>query len=201
MYHWTWTGPFLRVDMNDHGINDKISSWYCGKNLAYDFCNDNNNSCGGGQGLSGAGTAYSRQIGFNNRLTILNLYPYDVSKRGAVMVFSDQGCQEDVSRFYSDDSGHERKDYTNSEMYNNHLRNDKASSVMVPYGYSVDLYDNYGFSGVPLTLKGKPWKGPTTQSMECINLGDYGWNDKVSSLTVIRKIQGKAQGKWVELVS
>ena len=87
--------------------------------------------------MSGAGTAKSAQIGFNDRLTILNLYSYDVSTKGAVMVFSDTNCEGDVSRFYSDDSGHERRDYTELEMFGNHLRNNKGSSVMVPYGYSV----------------------------------------------------------------
>ena len=49
--------------MRDYNFNDKVSSWYCGKSVKYDFCrNAPGSSCDGGNGDSGAGAAKSAYI-------------------------------------------------------------------------------------------------------------------------------------------
>ena len=49
--------------MRDYNFNDKVSSWYCGKHVKYDFCrNAPGSNCDGGNGDRGAGAAKSAYI-------------------------------------------------------------------------------------------------------------------------------------------
>ena len=59
-------------------FNDEMSSWYCGKNIAFDFCKNNpGDDCSGDNGNTGAGNSRSVQIGNNDSLTTLRGRPYD----------------------------------------------------------------------------------------------------------------------------
>ena len=50
-------------DMRNYNFDDKVSSWYCGKYVEYDFCrNAPGSSCDGGNGDRGAGAAKSAYI-------------------------------------------------------------------------------------------------------------------------------------------
>ena len=65
-------------DMHDYGINDAVSSWYCGKNVAYDFCrNGPNTNCDAGEGNRGAGNIKSSYIEKNDSMTAVYLSEYD----------------------------------------------------------------------------------------------------------------------------
>ena len=75
------------------------------------------------------------------------------------------------------------------------------SSIMIPMGVSVELYDNDGFSGQPLTLSGRAWQD-SDQKMYCENLSDHdGWNDKVSSMSVFWQNNGLSRGYWHDAAS
>ena len=75
------------------------------------------------------------------------------------------------------------------------------SSIMVPKGAIVELFDQDGFRGQKLKLFGG-WTNDKKQEMECIDLPSRGWNDKVSSLIVMRAEYGeKAKGHWSRVAS
>jgi hypothetical protein len=53
--------------------------------------------------------------------------------------------------------------------------NDRASSIRVPIGMEVTLYEHKNYGGNVITFVGND---------QIINLGEFGWNDKVSSFFV-----------------
>ena len=82
----------------------------------------------------------SAQVGHNDSLTTVKMRPYDPTVQGAVLLFKDKDCRNDVGRFYAPVSNTEKMSYTKSEMWDNNIENDEITSLMVPFGYSVDLY-------------------------------------------------------------
>ena len=95
------------------GFNDKTSSFYCGKSVAYDLCNDGvDKDCRGGNGMTGAGTVMSAQVGKNDHLSTVKMRPYDPTEQGAVLLFKDKDCRNDVGRFYAPVSNSEKMSYT-----------------------------------------------------------------------------------------
>lgn len=84
-------------------------------------------------------------------------------------------------------------EHTNFQGYNQRLagtgkvtefdqpffRNDDISSLKVPAGVTVTLYEHTGFRGDSLQFNG----GDNGQTFA--HLGDYGWNDKVSSVKIL----------------
>lgn len=78
-----------------------------------------------------------------------------------------------------------------------HLIDNAISSVMIPSGYSLTLYDNDGFlDSIKLVLDGYPWSD-ADEEMECINLSDHDWDDRATSVGVYRTNLGAfAQGRW-----
>ena len=87
------------------GWGDKVSSYICGKNVWYDFCND-----GPGKNCSGAdrvnsGAGYVRNYAIrhlDNKLDLAILGPYDPREIGAVTLFEDSDCSGASGRFYWD---------------------------------------------------------------------------------------------------
>ena len=78
-------------------------------------------------------------------------------------------------------------------MLNAGMPNDAASSMMIPYGYRVDLYADDGLTGSKVTIDGPPYVDATLQHA-CVNMPS-GWNDRVSSLDVYKTSQlGQAVG-------
>ena len=65
--------------MHDYDFDDVMQSWYCGKNVSYDFCHhDPDDEClTQDRGEFGAGSARNPDIGDHNELTTLRLHKYD----------------------------------------------------------------------------------------------------------------------------
>merc|ERR1712038_65463 len=144
------------IDMHDYDFNDTAESWYCGKNVAYDFCNEQiYDSCSYGDGQSGAGTARNPDMGHDGDLTTLKLRYFDSAKRGAVIAFRDNDCTNNSARFYAHENPRMYAEYMKADIEYHNVDNDEIDSVMVPYGYAVDLYSNDNFSGDVLTIKGE----------------------------------------------
>ena len=63
-----------------------VNSWWCGKNLTYDVCNDGaiGSDCSNGAGESGAGNAKVPFVESNAPMKWANLGLYDPSVRGAM---------------------------------------------------------------------------------------------------------------------
>ena len=84
-----------------------------------------------------------------------------------------------------------------------HMADKEISSVIIPYGYTLVLFEKDGFiESSKLELEGAPWHDGL-QSTKCVNLDGYldleeeSWDDRVSSLAVYRTNRGAwAQGRW-----
>ena len=73
--------------------------------------------------------------------------------------------------------------------------NDSASSLAIPYGYAVDLYDGNGFRSDPFYVEGLFYEDETLRH-SCISLFDK-FNDRTTSLEVFKTAQlGTARGYW-----
>lgn len=96
------------------------------------------------------------------------------------------------------------KDETEVAWYNKNYVDTvgKISSVMVPYGYSLEMFDKEGFrdDDGSEVINGPYWDH--NHRMKCINLWSLGegyrdWNDKIKSFKVYRTNFGKiAEGTW-----
>lgn len=81
--------------MDDYNFHDKMSSWWCGKNVSYDFCRlRTGGSCSNDDGTSGAGNVRVSDVGnnHNDAMDRLIMRHYDASQTGAVTTFRDGGC-------------------------------------------------------------------------------------------------------------
>lgn len=118
-----------------------MNSWWCGKNVSYDFCKNTSGSCKRPDGFSGAGHARSPDIGSGNRndLSRVVLRHYDPAVTGAVTLYRIHDCQNDLARFMADENSHRPAEYT-KEMIQDVFENNALSSVMIPYGYSLHIY-------------------------------------------------------------
>lgn len=96
--------------MRDYGFNNKMASWWCGKNVEYNLCDDYaNDNCMDGNGLSGAGNARSPSVDEKkNHMTTVFMKPYDANKVGAVMLFNDKDCRSKVGKLYASEDLDER---------------------------------------------------------------------------------------------
>jgi len=62
---------------------------------------------------------------------------------------------------------------------------DTVSSVAIPYGYAVDLYEGIGFSSKAITLDGPFYKDEKSLRHACVSVYDE-FNDLTSSLEVYK---------------
>ena len=80
-------------------------------------------------------------------MTVVEVYPYDaVNGPGAAVIFSDSDCYNETWTIFSGDVG-EVKYYNRDALEERGYCNDCASSIMVPVGFTVTLYEDDGFSG------------------------------------------------------
>lgn len=86
-------------DLSSSDMQDAMSSWWCGKSVSYDFCNNTASSCTQGNGMTGAGHARSPNAGHNDSVSRVNMRYYDASAQGAVTTFYDSECRSDAGRF------------------------------------------------------------------------------------------------------
>ena len=83
-----------------------------------------------------------------------------------------------------------------TSMYDNDM-----SSIRVPFGLKIELYEDDSWTGDIRTYEGEMFT-EFNQRMRCINLDSDNFNDKTSSLIVYRsRIFGAAIGKWMPVMS
>ena len=79
----------------------------------------------------------------NSHASSAILGPYDPQEVGAVTVFEDEDCSGASARFYWNPASLENGTFYNFEdMVYGGMRNNAVTSVMVPKGYAVQLYEN-----------------------------------------------------------
>lgn len=104
-------------------------------------------------------------------------------------------CSGRSALFFGGTELFDRKSYTGSDLEAAGFSSNSASSLMIPYGYSVDLYDHDGFWSEPYTVNG-PFFVDATQRHACISLFDD-FNDRTTSLEVYKSSTlGMARGYW-----
>ena len=80
-------------------------------------------------------------------------------------------------------------------MWENNIPKWDVDSVMVPFGYQIELFDTAAFSGNSEVVKGKPYFEGDREMMPCQNLGPL--KDDVGSARVSRNNDlNPAIGYW-----
>ena len=158
------------IDVAALGWNNKVSSYYCGKNVWFDFCNGGvGSNCKGSQRFnSGAGHMKNFAIRYlGNQMSSAILGPYDPREVGAVTLFEDEDCSGASARFYWDPESLENGTfYNNEDLKYAGMRDNTLSSVMVPKGYTVELYRHAGFYGESNVIEGA-YKDYGSEEMVC----------------------------------
>ena len=220
LYDWRdWTGPRATLCIeNQHrteydlnqiepeqpeyegwNMNDRVSSWYCGKNVKYSFCDNGSSDCQTKHGAHGAGLLMNQNVGWDeDYFSTVVLEPYDVTDNGVATLFEEPDCAGRSAAFEWNGQGPDGVFYNQSHMWYEGMRNDRASSVAVPYGYKVDFYRNSSFTGIKSTVTGS-FENAEAQRMRCVNFVSS--NDNISSLRVQRSHDHQASGYWESITS
>jgi len=81
--------------------------------------------------------------------------------------------------------------YNFADLSSLNYPNDTATSIMVPEGYTVTLFQDDGFKGSSKTIQGKM---ASTGFLECQYMWDF--SDKASSAVIVKNAYPYAQGYW-----
>ena len=112
------------------------------------------------------------------------------------MIFADPGCQNVSGRIIPKNDPYEPFYYNKRDINYMNLHENQISSVMVPYGYTMTLYDIDGQSpaGASEVVHGRARDG--AGNMQCVNLTDL--DNRASSLTYQKdsKVTTPANGVW-----
>ena len=138
--------------------HDNAESFWCGAHVEYDLCNDVDGDCGGHLGQSGAGNIRSPQMGHLDSLDRIYMRYYDPADRGAVTAFTNLDCTNWGGALHAPVDPKLTAFYNKDDIQWRHLIDNQISSVAIPYGYSIVLYDHDGFiDSNKLVLDGTPW--------------------------------------------
>lgn len=137
-------------DLHDYDFNDKQASWWCGKSVAYDMCNNfEDDDCNNDHGNMGAGNIRTSDCGHDDDLTTLKMKFYDPEVLGAVTIFTSVDCTGPNGRLWASEDPYERLNYSKSDLEYNNIKNDEAESILVPFGLAVELFTEDGAIGEP----------------------------------------------------
>ena len=189
----------MTFQMTDYSNwHDNVESWWCGKNLKYEFCDNVDGDCGGNLGQTGAGNIKTGTMGHPNIIDRVKLQYYDPLEIGAVTAFTGDDCHGWAGRLDATADPALTSYYNRADLEARHLVNDQISSVAIPQGYSLKMYRDDGLvESNSKVLNGEPWFDKE-HTMKCINLKDHAWDDMVSSAAVYRTNGGAyAQGRWI----
>ena len=195
---------FYLSDLEDGDWNERVSSYYCGKNVWYNMCNTRS-LCDYGNRNSGAGhhknsdmNGVSGDSDFNDKASWMEMGPYDPSDVGAVTLFRFSKCHGRATRVYWDPNDIVGGQYTFDDLNEIGMLPEDISSVMVPKGYKLDMYSDNGLWNWFDWFDGE-YVDDVTQEMKCFNLADYGIDNKLRSLTIKRDYS--AVGSWQAITS
>ena len=128
--------------------NDAMTSYACGSRVHAHFCNDwVNDECRYGRGAWAAGNTKSRWVDPNDRLSTVKLFSYDADRsNGAVTLFNNDDCTGSQGTLFAGDPG-EPKGYIYDEMWGENVCNNCMNAVMIPVGYTMQVFDTGNFRG------------------------------------------------------
>ena len=99
-------------------------------------------------------------------------------------MFEHQYCRGKSAAFEAPEAIGTKAAYSKTDMEARGFGYDNASSLMIPYGYAVTLYDGAGFTGDSYTVQG-PIYLDSTMRHACVSLHDK-FEDKAASLEVFK---------------
>ena len=89
------------------GFDNRISSFFCGKNVWYNFCTGYGGECGYRDILSGAGFHKNNELydfwdwgNHDNKLSSVKIGPYDAGIMGAVTLYRNHHCKGKSARLF-----------------------------------------------------------------------------------------------------
>lgn len=79
-----------------------MDSWYCGKDVSYNFCDDPiEDPCHWEKGNYGAGTGHDSAMGNGDEMNVLMMRPYNAAELGAVTIYEDGDCMGRTGRLFA----------------------------------------------------------------------------------------------------
>lgn len=129
--------------------------------------------------------------------------------RGAVTAFTDAYCRHTFGRFQVPEAVESAAWVNDETMRAGMWLDNRFGSVMIPYGYSFEMYDSDGFidvHGGSEVLLGGAWSS-SEQAMKCINLSELGssyryWYGNIVSFKLYRSnYGGVATGSWTAITA
>ena len=119
---------------------------------------------------------------------------------GAVTVFEDPDCKGKSGIAWASEDADGFAYYNMDDLWMSGIDNDRATTLMVPLGYAIDMYDSASFSGDSFTVEGPMWLD-NDLNMQCISIQST-FNDRMASARVYRTgIYGSARGYWKSFTS
>ena len=88
-------------DLDGDYMEDRMSSWWCGKNTGYRFLNNEVKEGYSTNQMSGAGTARNYNSGHNDDISSIHIWRYFPDKQGAVTLYDDDNCTGSSAAFYA----------------------------------------------------------------------------------------------------
>ena len=169
-----------------NSLKNKLSSYYCGKNVWYNFCKGTGGNCTGSSLSSGAGHTKNYRLdgqSFNDNVESVKLGPYDGNVMGAITLFANWDCRGSSARVYWNPEDADGGQYILDDLEEAGLEDNTVSSIQVPRGYVAILFRHDGFVEEVGRVRGW-YENETTQLLGCQNLN--GLNDEVSSLRIVK---------------
>ena len=107
-------------------------------------------------GNMGAGTALNSYMGDDggDTMTVVLMRPYDPTDLSAVTIYSDPYCRGRSGRLFAPSDANSRAMYIESDLRYWNVSPNNASSVRVPYGLTLELYDEAAFGGAVKVVHG-----------------------------------------------
>ena len=112
-------------------------------------------------------------------------------------LYSNVDCSGDAAAFFASTELFDRQSYTLGNMKSLGFNSDSVSSIAIPYGYAVDLYDGIAFNSETITVDGPFYDDEKTLRHACVSIKDE-FNDYTSSLEVYKtaRLGDAAKGYW-----
>ena len=195
---------FQKFDLAELDFDDKTESWWCGKSVLYQFCmndhlqlDERRMQCVSGAGSGRDVDIRSKKNSFENQLSYAGLWLYDPTKQGALTLFEDVDCQGTSAVFLPGKDMNQKVSYSYYDLQNTSVPAYSASSMMIPYGLSVNMYQGGGFQGDVLTKDGLFFTDENL-SHACVNLKDEKFDNLLGSMEIYKTgyLGAAARGYW-----
>ena len=124
--------------------------------------------------------------------------PYEPSEVGAINLFQFKGCTGKVTRVYWNPNDPVGGRYNGEDLRALGVSMNDITSIMLPKGYYAALYNTDDFVNELAGYQGR-YINDFTQEMECIELSDWGADNQLNSLKILKS--DSLIGQWQAITS